>query len=114
MRLILHLSAAVMLVVCATWAYRVNYATQEASERVADLRQQIAAEREAIAVLNAEWAYLNRPDRLEALVAENAAGLRLAELTPDQFATVAEVAMPAPDPAALVAAAVASAVGAAR
>ena len=30
MRLLLHLSAAVLVVVCATWAYRVNYATQEA------------------------------------------------------------------------------------
>ena len=63
--------------VCATWAYRVNYATQEAMGRLADLRQEIAAEREAIAVLNAEWAYLNRPDRLRALVAANAAALGL-------------------------------------
>ena len=90
-----YLSAAVLVVVCATWAYRVNYATQEAMDRVADLRAQIAAEREAIAVLNAEWAYLNRPDRLRALVAANAAALGLAELTPDQFGEAAMVAYPA-------------------
>ena len=40
---LLHLSAAVLVVVCATWAYRVNYATQEALNRVADLRGEIAA-----------------------------------------------------------------------
>ncbi len=95
MRLLLNLSAAVLVVVCAVWAYRVNYATQEASDRVADLRQQIADEQEAIAVLKAEWAYLNRPDRLRALVAANPE-LGLAELNPDQFGDTASVAYPAP------------------
>ena len=38
-----------------------------------------------IAVLEAEWAYLNRPDRMAALVAANAAELGLEELTLDQF-----------------------------
>ena len=102
MRIVLQLSAAVLVVVSATWAYRVNYATQEAMGRLDDLRQQIAGEREAIAVLNAEWAYLNRPDRLQALVAANADALGLAELTPDQFGEVTMVAFP-PEPEAIVA-----------
>lgn len=97
MKLLLRLSAIVMVVICATWAYRVNYATQEAMNRVADLEGAIAAEREAIAVLDAEWAYLNRPDRLRALVAENAAVLGLVELTPDHFGDVAMIAYP-PEP----------------
>jgi hypothetical protein len=111
MRLTLYVSAVVLVVVCATWAYRVNYATQEAMGRVADLRAEIAAEREAIAVLNAEWAYLNRPDRLKALVARNEAALGLVELTPDQFGEASMVAFPPPDPAEVLAAAVAQAVG---
>ncbi|HRO10211.1 cell division protein FtsL [Amaricoccus sp.] len=102
MRIVLHLSAAVLVVVSATWAYRVNYATQEAMGRLDELRKQIAHEREAIAVLNAEWAYLNRPDRLAALVAANAAELGLAELTPEQFGEVTMVAFP-PEPDPLVA-----------
>ena len=97
MKLLLRLCAMVMVVVCATWAYRVNYATQEAMNRVADLEDAIAAEREALAVLDAEWAYLNRPDRLRALVAENAEALGLVELTPDHFGEVAMVAYP-PEP----------------
>lgn len=97
MKLLLRLSAIVMVVICATWAYRVNYATQEAMNRVADLEDAIAAEREAIAVLDAEWAYLNRPDRLRALVAENASVLGLVELTPDHFGDVAMIAYP-PEP----------------
>ena len=97
-------SAIVLVAVCATWAYKVNYATQEALDRVADLRREIAREREALAVLGAEWAYLNRPDRLRALVAAGAGSLGLAELTPDQFGEAAMVPFP-PEPEDLVEAA---------
>ena len=113
MRILLYLSASVLVVVCATWAYRVNYATQEALDRVADLRSQIADEREAISVLDAEWAYLNRPDRLKVLVAANAGTLGLAELTPAQFGDVAMVPFP-PDPANTQAVAAAVAAGVAE
>lgn len=98
MRWLLYLSAAVLVGVCATWAYRVNYATQEAANRVADLRSQIAAEREALSVLHAEWAYLNRPDRLAALVKGPGAALGLAPLTPEQFGETAMAPFP-PEPA---------------
>lgn len=98
MRWGLYLSAAVLVAVCATWAYRVNYATQEAANRVADLRAEIAAEREALAVLSAEWAYLNRPDRLAALVAGPGAELKLAPLAPESFGETAMVAYPPPEP----------------
>ena len=54
-------------------------------------------------MLNAEWAYLNRPDRLKALVAANAAALGLEELTPEQFGEASMVAFP-PEPEDLVAA----------
>lgn len=94
MKVVLYLSASVMVVVCATWAYRVNYATQEALGRVADLRGEIASEREAIAVLNAEWDYLNRPDRLARLVAANRQALGLEELAPAQFGEVANAPFP--------------------
>jgi hypothetical protein len=101
MKLVLYLSAAVLVVVCATWTYRVNYATQEALNRLADLRAEIAAEREALAVLHAEWAYLNRPDRLRALVTQHAEVLGLVDLTPEQFGEAAIVAYP-PEPQELL------------
>ena len=101
MRYLLPLSALVLVVLCATWAYRVNYATQEALNRVADLRAEIAREREALAVLKAEWAYLNRPDRLRALVTANAEALGLVALSPEQFGEPAMVAFPPePEPSA--------------
>ena len=110
MRMLLYLSASVLVVVCATWAYRVNYATQEALDRVADLQNDIADEREAIAVLGAEWAYLNRPDRLKDLVNANASTLALVELTPDQFGDVSMVSFPPEPTEADIAAAVAAGV----
>ncbi len=97
MRWALYLSAAVLVAVCATWAYRVNYATQEALNRLADLRAAIAAERESLSVLNAEWAYINRPDRLSALVAGPGSELGLVPLAPEQFGDVVMVAYP-PEP----------------
>jgi hypothetical protein len=97
MKIVVHLSALVLLAVLATWAYRVNYATQEALDRVAELRVEVAAEREAIAVLRAEWAYLNRPDRLQALVTRHAETLRLVPLAPEHFASPSMVAYP-PEP----------------
>ncbi len=99
MRIVLYLSAAVLVVVCATWVYRVNYAAREALGRVEELRHGIAREREALDVLGAEWAYLNRPDRLRVLVAANSEALALDDLVPEQFGEVAMVAYPpAPEP----------------
>lgn len=98
MKAVLYLSAVVLLAVCATWAYRVNYATQDALNHIADLRGEIAEEREALAVLRAEWAYLNRPDRLRELVAANAEALGLVELAPEQFGEVSEAPFPPPPP----------------
>ena len=97
MRLILYLSAIVLVAVCATWAYRVNYATQEAMNRVADLRAAIASEREALNVLRAEWAYLNRPDRLRALVTTYSDTLQLIDLQPGHYGEAVMVAFP-PEP----------------
>lgn len=99
MRGVLYLSAIALVAVCATWAYRVNYATQAALARVADLRAAIALEREALGVLRAEWAYLNRPDRLSALVELHREALELAPLTPEQFVHVEMIAFP-PEPEA--------------
>jgi hypothetical protein len=97
MRTLLVLSGACLVVVFATWTYRVNYSTQEAANRLADLRSAIAREREAMSVLRAEWAFLNRPDRLSGLVSSRGADLGLVPIQPDQFGEVANVAFP-PEP----------------
>lgn len=44
---------------------------QQAESRVARLKSSVSQEEQTIRVLRAEWDYLNRPDRLEALVKNN-------------------------------------------
>ena len=63
---LLHLLAILCLIGSAAYAYSIKYDTLYQAERVAKAKGQIARQREAIAVLKAEWQHLNRPDRLQA------------------------------------------------
>ena len=98
MRSLLYVSALALVCVVAIWAYRVINDTQDLAGEVEALHAQIAREREAIAVLHAEWAWLNRPERLDRLVALHAEELGLEPLTPVQFAEAAAVAFQPPPP----------------
>ncbi len=94
MRIFLFLCALLMVVLAATWTYKVNYMTQDALERVRVLQHRIARENEAIAVLETEWAYLNRPSRLRALSEVYFKELRLMPIHAESFGDVGEVAFP--------------------
>lgn len=94
MKTFLYMICATLVIGVAYWAYNENYRTQASLRRVADLQAAIAAEREALSVLNAEWAYLNRPNRLRELVDMNFTDLGLLPLMPEHFADVELVAYP--------------------
>ena len=64
---VLHIVAILALVGSALYAYRIKYDTIYLGEQVAKRRHEIVREREAIAVLKAEWQLANRPDRIQAL-----------------------------------------------
>ncbi|MFM2357124.1 MAG: hypothetical protein RLZZ528_2860 [Pseudomonadota bacterium] len=81
----------------AFWAYRENYRTQDELAQVRALRTEIGQLRESLSVLRAEWAYLNRPDRLRELADINFDRLQLLPLDPSQFADVEQVIYPMPD-----------------
>ncbi|KUP93760.1 cell division protein FtsL [Tritonibacter horizontis] len=78
----------------AFWAYRENYATQQVLKETRVMRSDIASAQVRLSVLRAEWAYLNRPDRLRALAEINFERLGLLPLRPDQFGRVDEVSYP--------------------
>lgn len=96
MRWLLCLIAAGAVIGSGYWAYRENYATQAALDDVEDLQRRIGATEERLAVLRAEWAYLNRPDRLRDLAELNFERLELGPLRPDQFGRLDQIAYPAP------------------
>lgn len=94
-RPLFYLATILAVMGLAFWAYHENYATQAALKDVRHLQAEIADLREALAVQRAEWAYLNRPDRLRELAAINFDRLGLLALEPEQFGDAAQVAYPA-------------------
>lgn len=97
MKTVFYVLTMLSVIGLAFWAYRENYATQAALADTRVLRQDIREAHERLAVLRAEWAYLNRPDRLRDLAEINFDRLGLLELQPEQFGLVGQVAYP-PDP----------------
>ncbi|SIO30047.1 hypothetical protein SAMN05444722_1298 [Rhodovulum sp. ES.010] len=96
MRSLFYVLTSLAVMGLAVWAYRENYRTQQAIAEVETLNREIGRLREKIAVLNAEWAYLNRPDRLRALAEINFDRLGLLPLDPAQFGSIDQVAYPMP------------------
>ena len=68
---LLNILAVIGLVWAAGHAYSIKYDTLYQAGQVSKLKSQLHAERQAIAVLRAEWQLLTRPDRLQGAVARN-------------------------------------------
>lgn len=83
------------IIAIAAWTYNVNYNTRLTLDRVSDLHDRIARERERLQVLRVEWAYLNAPERLERLVAMHNDRLKL---VPVSAAMLGEVGLPPFEP----------------
>ncbi|MDH3030819.1 cell division protein FtsL [Methylobacterium fujisawaense] len=65
---LLNLLAVAGLVASAIYAYSIKYDTLYQGGQVSKLQTALHRERQAIAVLRAEWQLLTRPDRLQAAV----------------------------------------------
>ncbi len=96
MRSLFFMLSALAVMGLAFWAYRENYRTQQSDRVVRSLQNEIGALREALSVQRAEWAYLNRPERLAELADLNFDRLNLLPLDPGQFGEVPAIAYPAP------------------
>ena len=55
------------LIVAATYVYKIKFESTRQAEQVAKLRTEIRKDRDTIAILRADWARLDRPDRIENL-----------------------------------------------
>jgi hypothetical protein len=96
MRPLLYVLSFLAVLGLAFWAYRENYATQHQLKQMAAVQDEIATLRDEISLQRAEWAYLNRPERLRELATLNFDRLGLLPMEPEQLGTSALVSYPAP------------------
>lgn len=76
------------------WAYQENYKTRAAQAELRALQREIVQMREKMSVLRAEWAWLNRPERLRDLVLANNARLGLMDMLPEHYGHLEQVGFP--------------------
>ncbi|MDO5705172.1 MAG: cell division protein FtsL [Paracoccus sp. (in: a-proteobacteria)] len=98
MKTLLYVGCLALVMTLAFWAYRENYRTQSAITEKNRVEREIATLREDIGVLRAEWAFLNRPERLRELVALNFDQLGLLPLESDQFLDLNQIDYPKAPP----------------
>src|SRR5262245_56020969 len=70
------------LILAASFVYKIKFDSTLQAERVAKLRSELRRERNAIAVLRAEWARLDTPGRIQGLADRH---LALQPVKPAQF-----------------------------
>lgn len=78
---ILNIVAILALVGSAVYAYSIKYETSYRTEQIAKTKIEIKQERDAIAVLRAEWAFMTRPERLQQLSDKHIANLKPLEVS---------------------------------
>ena len=76
------------LVALAYVIYEGKYEARALDEDIGGLRKAIETERDAVAVLRAEWSLLNRPERIERLAKKH---LKLNAARPQQLVTIETV-----------------------
>ncbi|MEM6609901.1 MAG: cell division protein FtsL [Pseudomonadota bacterium] len=94
MRGLANCLAACAVIALGYWAYHQNIQTKSTIAEVERLQRQIGVARERLAVLQDEWAYLTRPDRLRALAELDFSRLQLVQMTPEHFADATQIAYP--------------------
>ena len=73
------------------WAYKINYDSRAAAQRVKELENSILSANKQFKILNAEWAHLNSPERLRKLVEYYFLELKLYPINPDDFISFSEI-----------------------
>lgn len=80
-----------VMIVAAIAVYDMKHRVETASINVARLESDIQMEREAIALLKAEWSHLTQPARLQQLIERYDNYFVLRDVGADQIATVSDI-----------------------
>lgn len=78
-----------LTVICGAFLFQTSQKVTDGRAKLAVLQKEIRTEEESIRVLQAEWSYLNQPERLEKLARQY---LGLASMTGKHFAKLADIA----------------------
>lgn len=84
----------VLMLAAATWTYSVKHEAERNLAEIRNLESRIAFEKDTIDLLEADWAYLSQPARLQKLSDLYAEELQLRPTEPQQI--VRPVELPAP------------------
>ena len=82
---ILNLIVVGVLILAAAYVYRIKFDSTVQAERLAKIRSEVRRERDAIAGLEAKWAELDNPARIEALAKRF---LPLKQIEPSQYSSL--------------------------
>lgn len=85
---LVHLAVIAGLITAAAYVYKIKFDSTVQAERVAKVQRQIRQERDAIALLRAEWAKLDNPMRIEALAKRH---LDLRPVAATQFSDIGKL-----------------------
>ncbi|MEJ0097787.1 MAG: hypothetical protein WDM84_07510 [Bauldia sp.] len=86
-----------VMVVGAGVVYDLKHKAELAADHNARLEADIARDRDAVALLRAEWSLLTQPSRLQTVIDKYADHFQLQPFSPTQIATIDEIPMrPAP------------------
>lgn len=91
---IVNIVLIVLMLGAATWTYAVKYTAERNLAQIEDLERRIALEKETINLLEADWAYLSQPARLQTLTDLYGEELQLRQTEPRQIVHPQE--LPAP------------------
>ena len=82
---ILNLIVVGVLILAAAYVYRIKFNSTVQAERLAKIRSEVRRERDAIAGLEAKWAELDNPARIEGLAKRF---LPLKQIEPSQYSSL--------------------------
>ena len=85
MRMFVLILSFIFLAIISVWAYNINYKTRSTIKSVNELSSQIKVQQTRLRLLKAEWAYLNRPERLNKLITMHFSELELIALSHQNY-----------------------------
>lgn len=94
MRSLVNILALLAVIGLAHFAYGEHLRTQQAKAELRGLEREIEALRTGITMQRAEWAYLNRPDRLRDLAAASFGHLMLLPMGVEHYGRAEQIAYP--------------------